>query len=90
MSSFYMASHPKPVRDAIEAHRRQLDENPIGYIRDNAERLEGAVLTAAANYLVVNPTDIPLTYSTTMGLALLYNGLTLRQGQEILTTVHDH
>ena len=90
ISSFFMTSHPKPVRDAIEAHRRQLDENPIGYILDNADRLEGAVLTAAADYLGVNPTDIALTDSTTMGLALLYNGLTLRQGQEILTTVHDH
>jgi isopenicillin-N epimerase len=90
MSSFFMTSHPKPVRDAIEAHRRQLDENPVGYIFDNQGRLEGAVLTAAANYLGVNPTDIALTDSTTMGLALLYNGLTLRQGQEILTTVHDH
>jgi hypothetical protein len=29
MSSFFLTSHPKPVRDAIEAHRRQLDENPI-------------------------------------------------------------
>ncbi|MBV8266317.1 MAG: aminotransferase class V-fold PLP-dependent enzyme, partial [Planctomycetaceae bacterium] len=90
MSSFFLASHPKLVRDAIEAHRRQLDENPIGYIHDHKDRLEGAVLTAAANYLGVNPIDIALTDSTTMGLALLYNGLTLRQGQEILTTVHDH
>ena len=26
MSSFYLASHPKPVRDAIERHRRGLDQ----------------------------------------------------------------
>ena len=25
MSGFYLASHPKPVRDAIERHRRGLD-----------------------------------------------------------------
>src|SRR3712207_9192506 len=64
--------------------RRGLDENPAEYLHDNAERLEGAVLRAAADYLGVRPTDIALTDSTTMGLGLLYGGLTLRAGQEIL------
>src|SRR5436309_13315777 len=31
MSGFFLASHPKPVRDAIEEHRRRFDENPIEY-----------------------------------------------------------
>jgi selenocysteine lyase/cysteine desulfurase len=48
------------------------------------------VLRAAAEYLAVDPTEIALTDSTTMGLGLLYGGLTLREGQEILTTLHDH
>jgi selenocysteine lyase/cysteine desulfurase len=90
MSGFLLASHPKPVREAIDTHRRGLDENPAEYLRDNQERLEGAVLRAAADYLGAQPTDIALTDSTTMGLGLLYGGLTLRQGQEILTTTHDH
>lgn len=90
MSCFFLASHPTPVREAIERHRRGLDENPIGYWVDQSERLEGAVLAAAADYLGVSPTDIALTDSTTMGLGLLYGGLTLREGQDILTTVHDH
>lgn len=90
MSCFFLASHPTTVREAIEVHRRGLDENPRGYWLDHSERLEGAVLGAAADYLGVNPTDIALTDSTTMGLGLLYGGLTLRQGEEVLTTVHDH
>ncbi len=90
MSSFFLASHPTPVRDAIEAHRRGLDENPIAYYHDNNDRLLVAVLRAAADYLGVNPLDIALTDSTTMGLGLLYGGLRLRADQEILTTVHDH
>lgn len=90
MSPFFLASHPTPVREAIEAHRRGLDANPMGYWLDHSERLEGEVLRAAADYLGVNPTDIALTDSTTMGLGLLYGGLTLRKGQEVLTTVHDH
>lgn len=90
MSCFFLASHPKPVRAAIEAHRRRLDENPIGYWLDQSEKLEASVLRAAADYLAANPTDIALTDSTTMGLGLLYGGLKLREGQEVLTTIHDH
>jgi selenocysteine lyase/cysteine desulfurase len=90
MAGFFLASHPKPVREAIERHRRGLDANPIGYWLEHAEKLEATVLRAAADYLGGKPTDIALTDSTTMGLGLLYGGLTLRAGQEILTTVHDH
>ena len=90
MSCFFLASHPAPVREAIEVHRRELDANPIGYWLDQSERLEASVLRAAAEYLGVSPTDIALTDSTTMGLGLLYGGLKLREGQEVLTTIHDH
>ncbi len=90
MAGFFLASHPTPVREAIEAHRRRLDENPIGYWIGHGEELEGTVLRAAADYLGVTSTDIALTDSTTMGLGLLYGGLALREGQEVLTTIHDH
>ena len=90
MAGFLLASHPQPVRDAIERHRRGLDENPADYLHENSTRLESAVLRAAADYLSVQPTDIALTDSTTMGLGLLYGGLRVRADQEILTTTHDH
>jgi isopenicillin-N epimerase len=90
MSGFFLASHPAPVRDAIERHRRGLDDTPIGYWIDQNEKLEADVLRTASEYLVVDPKDIALTDSTTMGLGLLYGGLKLRNDQEILTTIHDH
>jgi selenocysteine lyase/cysteine desulfurase len=90
MASFFLSSHPRPVREAIEAYRRSLDANPIGYIFGNEERLEAESLAAAAAYLGVDPTEIALTDSTTVGLGLLYGGLKLAPGQEILTTTHDH
>lgn len=90
LAGFFLASHPAPVRAAIERHRRGLDADPIGYWFEQEEKQEAAVLRAAADYLAVDPTEIALTDSTTMGLGLLYGGLTLREGQEILTTVHDH
>ena len=90
MAGFLLASHPTPVREAIETHRRKLDENPAEYLYDHEEQLEGAVLQAAAEYLGGQPTEIALTDSTTMGLGLLYGGIVLRAGQEVLTTTHDH
>src|SRR5262245_59045221 len=89
-AGFFLASHPRPVRDAIDAHRRGFDENPVGYFFDNVARAEVGVVSAAADYLGVQPVDIALTDSTTMGLGLLYGGLKLRPGQDILTTEHDH
>lgn len=90
LAAFFLASHPAPVREAIERHRAGLDADPIGYWFDHEEKQEAMVLQAAAEYLVANPTDIALTDSTTMGLGLLYGGLQLPAGQEILTTTHDH
>jgi isopenicillin-N epimerase len=85
----YLASHPTPVREAIETHRRGLDENPVLYYRRQGRNAEAAVLRAAGAYLGASPTDIALTDSTTMGLGLLYNGLELRADQDVLTTAHD-
>jgi selenocysteine lyase/cysteine desulfurase len=85
----YLASHPVPVQQAIETHRRGLDDNPVDYLHQQQGPLEAAVLRAAAAYLRADPTDIALTDSTTMGLGLLYTGLVVRSDQELLTTRHD-
>lgn len=90
LATFFLASHPTPVREAIERYRAGLDADPIGYWNEHEEKQEANVLQAAADYLGAHPTDIALTDSTTMGLGLLYGGLQLRSGQEILTTIHDH
>jgi isopenicillin-N epimerase len=90
LAGFFLTSHPTQVREAIEAHRRGLDDNPFGYLVSNVERLEGALLTSAADYLGARPVDIAFTDSTTEGLGMLYGNLKLGPGQEILTTIHDH
>lgn len=94
-SGFFIASHPEPVRQAIETFRRTLDANPLltvehGMFGTDEQNLERVVREAAAPYLGGRADDIALTGSTTMGLALVYHGLQLKPGDEILTTVHDH
>lgn len=90
LSALFIASHPKPVREAIERNRATLDENPTSYLREELNSHENEVLQAAGDYLSANPAEIALTDSTTMGLGLVYNGLKLHSGQQIITTVHDY
>ena len=72
--AFVLATHPKPVREAIERHRRGLDADPAGYIHAHELELDERVLQAAARYLEVPP-DFAFTDSTTMGLGLVYGGI---------------
>src|SRR6266581_1473650 len=95
LSTFYISSHPRPVREAIDQYRRALDESPFrvveqGMFDPDTEHIPTKVKAEVAAYLGGKPEEIALTGSTTMGLALVYNGLRIKPGQEILTTVHDH
>lgn len=90
LSTFLLASHPKPVSDAIEMHRRGLDENPADYWHQRFETIDNDIAESAAEYMGGKANNIALTDSTTMGLALIYSGLKLSPGTEILQTVHDH
>ncbi|MEU2060944.1 aminotransferase class V-fold PLP-dependent enzyme [Streptomyces sp. NPDC013455] len=94
LSNFFFASNPTPVREAIEKYRKAFDENPYSFLEDNMfardeDMLWRRVCAAAAEYVGGQPDEIALTSSTTMGLALIYNGLRLKPGQEILTTTHE-
>jgi len=94
-ASFYIASHPAPVRDAIDAYRRAIDRNPYlaveqAMFEDEAHNLPGRVQAEIGAYLGGRPEDVCLTRSTTEGLALVYHGLPLQAGDEVLCTTHDH
>jgi isopenicillin-N epimerase len=88
LAGFLLASHPRPVREAIERHRRALDLNPPLALEESSGVTP--VREAAGEYLACRPDEIALTDSTTMGLGVLYSGLPLRAGDEVLTTAHDH
>ena len=90
LGALYISSHPRRVREAIDRFRRALDRMPVVYLaRENRER-QRAAREAAAAYLGVQASDVALTESTTMGLALLYHGMRLSAGDEILTTDEDY
>ncbi|MDN6864513.1 MULTISPECIES: aminotransferase class V-fold PLP-dependent enzyme [Pseudomonas] len=92
-SNFLVASHPRPVREAIERYRVQIDRNPglaMDWDLQETWKREGQVREWAGRYLKATPPQIALTGSTSEGLAMIYGGLQVRADQEILTTVHEH
>lgn len=94
-ASFYLASHPRPVREAIEDFRKALDADPFlvverGMFESETENMQRKVREDIAAYIGTQPDELALTGNTTMGLALVYHGLALKPGDEVLTTVHDH
>lgn len=95
LAGFYFVSHPEPVRAAIDGFRRALDENPYlaverGLFEAGAGDLQRAVREDVAAYLGGREDEVALTPNTTTGLALVYHGLPLRAGDEMLATTHDH
>lgn len=90
-ASQFIASHPRPVREALAHYRRLLDANPVLCTQELEDSEMQRARRAAARYLRLdNPNDLAMTDSTTMGLGTIYTGLNLQPGQEILTTEHDH
>lgn len=90
MAGLLIASHPTPVQEAITQHRSALNENPGLYLPQNNSRLQAEVRQAAARYMGVQRNDIALTDSTTMGFALVINGIQIREDQEMVTADFDY
>lgn len=88
LAAYVLAGQPASVRAAIDEHRRGLDADTDAYLHDNGH-LEDEVRQAAADYLGAPVTEVALTDSTTMGLGLLYSGVRLLPGQDVVTTTHD-
>jgi selenocysteine lyase/cysteine desulfurase len=98
MAGMLIASHPRVVRDAIGGYRRAIDSNPAEAVHHRwalrpeslADDAEERVRRAVARYLEADARDIALTDSTTMGLGLIYGGINIRPGQEVLSAHWNH
>ncbi len=51
MSAMLLASHPRPVREAIERHRRGLDHNPVDYLEAHYRSGLEASRSAAGDFM---------------------------------------
>jgi selenocysteine lyase/cysteine desulfurase len=87
-AAFVLSPHTAQVSAAIAHHRGRLDLDTERALHDGY-LLEEGVRRAAASYVGGQVAQIALTDSTTMGIAVMYRGLDLGPGDEILTTTHD-
>lgn len=87
-AAFVLSPHTAQVNAAIDFHRRRLGADTEDALLGGFE-LEHAVHQAAAGFTGAKPSQFALTDSTTMGLGLMYGGLRLRPGDQVLSTTHD-
>jgi selenocysteine lyase/cysteine desulfurase len=87
-AAFVLSPHTAQVDAAIDFHRHWLGYDTEAALFGGVER-EDTVRQAAAEYAGGALGDYALTDSTTMGIALMYGGLSLQPGDEVLTTTHD-
>ena len=88
LAAFVLSPHTAQVDAAIAHHRSRLGFDTEGVLLEGFEH-EQRVLEAAASYAGGTPGQYALTTSTTMGIATMYGGLTLRPGDDVLSTTHD-
>ncbi|WP_433271553.1 aminotransferase class V-fold PLP-dependent enzyme [Actinosynnema sp. CS-041913] len=94
LNMFLLSSHPKPVRDEIERLRRRLDAEPSyvqeAYWGEASVNQWARVRASLAGYLGGRPEEIAAVPNTTIGLALVYQGMRVQPGQEMWVSEHDH
>lgn len=89
MAAFVFATPPASVRAAIARHRAGFDHDTVNYLHRNEIEMDRAIHEKAAGYLGGQADEVCLVDSTTMGLGLIYTGLRLAPGEEVLTSEHD-
>ncbi|MER5889702.1 aminotransferase class V-fold PLP-dependent enzyme [Streptomyces sp. NPDC001941] len=102
LANFFLASPPAQVRAAADRWRARLDSDPhllepflLGSLADMGSELAPdspylQAKQAMARYLGAADDDVALVPNTTTGLALLYNGLSLPPGSQIVITSDSH
>ncbi|WP_063741323.1 aminotransferase class V-fold PLP-dependent enzyme [Saccharothrix syringae] len=89
-AAFVLSSPPRSVREAIASFRDRLDTFPEEFRHGVADLEYGARAQAAlGGYAGAPPGEIALTDSATMAIGLVYGGLRLEPGDEVLTTPHE-
>lgn len=87
-AAFVLSSHTRHLDQAIQGYRDELGLDTEAALITDLDR-EPAVREAAAGYHGGDAGQYALTDSTTMGLGLMYGGLSVGPGDEVLTTTHD-
>jgi isopenicillin-N epimerase len=93
-TAFMLSSHPRPVREAIADFTSKIDQWPewaeLEALKPAEQNRVFGVKSALSGFLGGAATEFALVPNTTTGLGLLFSGLQIRPGDEILLSAHDH
>jgi isopenicillin-N epimerase len=81
---------PIPVLEAQARLRERLEWNPIGFFVREFEPLLDAARVTLAEFIGVRPADLVFVPNATTGVNTILRSLTLRPGDELLTTSHEY
>jgi selenocysteine lyase/cysteine desulfurase len=81
---------PLIVMESVQKATRQLEMNPVTENWGDLGNQMDAVRGKIASLINAKEQEIVLTRNTTEGLSLIVDGLPLKEGDEILTTTHEH
>lgn len=88
LAAFVLSPHTAQVSAAVAFHRSRLEGDTEAALVAGLQ-LEDEARSSAAAYAGTAPGSIALTGSTTEGIAIMYGGVRLGSGDEVLTTTHD-
>ncbi|HET8752044.1 MAG TPA: aminotransferase class V-fold PLP-dependent enzyme [Gaiellaceae bacterium] len=77
---------PRPVFDRYQAWQRELELEPVDFIRRRLPDLLDEARASLASYLACPATDLAFVPNATTGVNLAARSLDLRPGEEVLTT----
>jgi len=85
-------SMPRCVLSRMGKYAKEFAENPWDAVIENdcLKYMMSENRTKVAEFLGANLEEIVLTTNTTEGMSFTANGLDLQEGDEVLTTLHEH
>ena len=81
---------PQPVANAVIEGYLKMSANPAVQEYAMIDEIESTVRPQLADFIGADRDEIAFTRNATESLNIMANGLTLKPGDEILTTTHEH
>ena len=81
---------PAEVMDVFQAWQREMEKNPVEFLGRRSATLLAQSRTALAKYVGAQAADVIYVPNATTGVNMVARSLSLKAGDEILTTDHEY
>lgn len=90
MNAATIGATPRPVISALNEHLWEIESDPQNQVFGPPHRRMDDVREKAAGFLGASVPEVALTENTTQGMNAVAQGIRLGNGDQILTTSHEH